>query len=63
MKRLLSLFTLLTVISFSSGCEKYEAPSSVRNTFKEQYPSAVDVEWERKHGYVVVDFYLPGTGE
>lgn len=63
MKRLLFLFTLLTTISLSSGCEKYDAPSSVRNTFKEQYPSAVDVEWERKHGYAVVEFYLPGIGE
>ena len=35
----------------------------MRNTFNEQYPTAVDVEWERKHGYVVVDFYLPGSGE
>ena len=63
MKRLLFLFTLLTTISLSSGCEKYDAPSSVRNTFKEQYPSAVDVEWERKRGYAVVEFYLPGIGE
>lgn len=63
MKRLLFLLTLLTTIGFSTSCEKYEAPSSVRNTFKEQYPTAVDVEWERKHGYVVVDFYLPGSGE
>ena len=62
MKRLLFLFTLLTTITLG-GCEKYDAPSSVRNTFKEQYPTAVDVEWERKHGYAVVDFYLPGSGE
>lgn len=63
MKRLFFLFTLLVTLGISSGCEKYEAPSSVRNTFWDQYPSAVDVEWERKHGYVVVDFYLPGSGE
>ena len=63
MRRLLFLFTLLTTIALSSGCDKYDAPSSVRNTFNDQYPTAVDVEWERKHGYVVVDFYLPGTGE
>ena len=62
MKRLLFLFTLLKTITLG-GCEKYDAPSSVRNTFKEQYPTAVDVEWERKHGYAVVDFYLPGSGE
>ena len=63
MRRLLFLFTLLTTLGVCTSCEKYEAPSSVRNTFNEQYPKAVDVEWERKHGYVVVDFYLPGTGE
>ena len=63
MKRLFFLFTLLVTLGISSGCEKYEAPSSVRNTFWDQYPSAVDVEWERKHGYVVIDFYLPGSGE
>ena len=63
MKRLFFLFTLLVVLSIGSGCEKYEAPSSVRNTFNDQYPTAVDVEWERRHGYVVVEFYLPGSGE
>lgn len=62
MKRLLFLCTLLTTLALG-GCEKYDAPSSVRNTFKEQYPTAVDVEWERKHGYAVVEFYLPGSGE
>lgn len=62
MKRLLFLFTLLTTIALG-GCEKYDAPGSVRNTFNEQYPTAVDVEWEHKHGYVVADFYLPGSGE
>jgi hypothetical protein len=45
------------------ACDDYNAPVSLRNTFYDQYPAAVDVEWERKHGYVVVDFYLPGTGE
>lgn len=63
MRRLLFLFTLLTTLGICASCEKYDAPSSVRHTFNNQYPSAVDVEWERKHGYVVVDFYLPGTGE
>lgn len=63
MRRALFAFILLAAMAFGSGCEKYHAPSSARNAFKEQYPTAVDVEWERKYGYAVVDFYIPGTGE
>ncbi len=44
------------------GCDDhYNAPQSLRNTFNEQYAGAVDVEWEKKRGYAVVDFRLPGT--
>lgn len=63
MKRLFLAFIVVAAMTLGVGCEKYDAPSSARNAFKDQYPTAVDVEWERKHGYAVVDFYIPGTGE
>ena len=45
------------------ACDKYDAPASLRNTFSTQYPNAVDVEWEKKHGYAVAEFTIPGEGE
>lgn len=63
MKRFLLTLVVAAAMTLGVGCEKYEAPSSARNSFKEQYPTAVDVEWERKHGYAVVDFYISGVGE
>ena len=63
MKRVLFTFILLAAMTLGAGCEKYNAPSSARHAFDEQYPTAVDVEWERKRGYAVVEFYLPGSGD
>lgn len=48
----------LTALSFSS-CEKYEdgrPAKSVRNTFKDMYPDAHDVEWELQGAYWNVSF-------
>ena len=45
------------------ACDDYDAPASMRNTFYTQYPTAVDVEWEKRHGYAVVDFTIPGEGD
>ena len=42
------------------ACDDYDAPTSMRNAFYDQYPTAVDVEWERKHGYAVAEFHIPG---
>lgn len=47
--------TLLAV-----GCDDDRAPQSTRNAFNEQYPTAVDVDWDRKHGYSVAEFRLSG---
>ena len=49
----------LTVV----GCNHYDAPTSIRNAFSTEYPTAVDVEWKSKRGYAVAEFYLPGQGE
>lgn len=43
-----------------AGCDKETAPPSTRQAFTAQYPTAVDVEWERKHGYNVAEFHLAG---
>ena len=45
------------------ACDNYDAPTSLRNAFYEKYPTAVDVEWEKKRGYAVADFTIPGQGE
>ena len=45
------------------ACDDYNAPVSMRNAFKEQYPTAVDVEWERKRGHAVAEFTIPGEGD
>ena len=61
-KLMFAVFAVVVALGLYA-CDNYDAPTSLRNTFSKQYPTAVDVEWERKHGYVVVDFYLPGSGE
>ena len=45
------------------ACDNYDAPTSLRNAFYDKYPTAVDVEWEKKRGYAVANFTLPGQGE
>ena len=45
------------------ACDNYDAPTSLRNAFYDKYPTAVDVEWEKKRGYAVADFTFPGQGE
>lgn len=62
MRRL--MFAIMTVVALAIvGCDHYDAPTSIRNTFSSEYPSAVDVEWKKRHDYVVAEFYLPGQGE
>jgi hypothetical protein len=45
------------------ACDHYKAPASMRSAFYEKYPTAVDVEWEKKHGHAVAEFTMPGVGE
>ena len=63
MKKFLYSFVTLFLAVTLSACDDYNAPTSLRNTFYESYPNAVDVEWEKKRGYAVADFTLPGQGE
>lgn len=60
------VFAFIAVIAtvLVVGCDDYNAPTSLRKAFTERYPTAVDVEWEKKRGYAVADFHIPGqTGE
>lgn len=54
------MFAVLAVAAtlLAVGCDDDRAPQSTRNAFKEQYPNAVDVDWDRKHGYSVAEFRL-----
>lgn len=45
------------------ACDDYDAPTSLRHAFYDKYPNAVDVEWEKKRGYAVAEFHIPGEGE
>ena len=57
------IITTLAVTLSITACDHYDAPTSTRSAFQEQYPSAVDVEWEKKRGYAVAEFHIPGQGE
>ena len=57
------IITTLAVTLSITACDHYDAPTSIRSAFQEQYPSAVDVEWEKKRGYAVAEFHIPGQGE
>ncbi|MBR5853975.1 MAG: PepSY-like domain-containing protein [Alistipes sp.] len=62
MRRL--MFAIMAVVALTVvGCNHYDAPTSIRNAFSTEYPTAVDVEWKSKRGYAVAEFYLPGQGE
>lgn len=57
------MFALMAVVAvFAVGCDDdYNAPQATRSEFQTQYPNAVDVEWERRRGYAVCEFELPGV--
>lgn len=62
MRRL--MFAIMAMVAIAIvGCDHYDAPTSIRNAFSTEYPTAVDVEWKSKRGYAVAEFYLPGQGE
>ena len=62
MRRL--MFAIMAMVAIAIvGCDHYNAPTSIRNAFSSEYPTAVDVEWKKKHSYAVAEFYLPGQGE
>lgn len=63
MRRLLFAALTLVFASLVASCDHYNAPESLRNAFNEKYPNAVDVEWEKKRGYAVADFHIPGQGD
>lgn len=64
MKKILySLFTLLFVATLTACDNDYNASPSLRSEFSNAYPNAVDVEWEKKRGYIVAEFHIPGQGE
>ena len=60
MKKIL-FFVASIMALFAVGCDKdYTPDASLSSTFKQAYPDAVDVEWEREHNHLVAEFKLPG---
>lgn len=60
MRKLMFAVILFVVAAMVVGCDDYKAPTSLRSAFYDRYPTAVDVEWEKKRGYQVADFHIPG---
>lgn len=59
MKKIL-FFVASIMALFAVGCDKdYTPDASLSSTFKQAYPDAVDVEWEREHHHLVAEFKLP----
>ena len=64
MKTIIYTFVFLVAAFGATSCsDDYNAPASTRNEFINKYPNAVDVEWEKRRGYVVAEFEIPGEGE
>ena len=64
MKNIIYTFVFLVAAFGATSCsDDYNAPTSTRNEFINKYPNAVDVEWEKRRGYVVAEFEIPGEGE
>ena len=60
-QKALFLLMALTTMSFLSCSDDDDSnwdivPAEVRATFSDKYPSAQNVEWENKRGYLVADF-------
>lgn len=63
MKRFVYIIIAAIVTCVTTACDHYDAPTSTRSAFEQRYPSAVDVEWEKRRGYAVAEFRIPGQGE
>lgn len=64
MRKFAFTFVAFVVAALMLSCsDDYDAPTSMRNAFYDRYPTAVDVEWEKRRGYAVAEFHLPGQGD
>lgn len=59
---ILALFAVVVL----TGCDKdddirvSDVPQAVMNTFEAKFPNVTSVEWEKKSGYYVADFWQEG---
>lgn len=60
MRKLMFAIIALTAAMTITSCDDDRAPQSTRNAFNKQYPNAVDVDWDKKHGYSVAEFHIQG---
>ena len=60
MKKIIFLAASLfySITSFAQDIHTDEVPSVVRNSFKQQFPKAMDVEWELKDQLYKVEFEI-----
>ena len=61
-KIMFAVVALMAVMAV--GCDDdYNAPEATRSEFQTQYPDATHVEWERRRGYVIAEFSMPGVSD
>lgn len=60
MRKLMFAIIALCAASVMVGCDDDRAPKSTRNAFEARYPNAIDVDWDKKHGYSVAEFHIKG---
>lgn len=63
---LYGLIWALFAVVVLTGCDKdddirvSDVPQAVMNTFEAKFPNVTSVEWEKKSGYYVADFWQEG---
>ena len=63
---LYGLIGALFAVVVLTGCDKdddirvSDVPQAVMNTFEAKFPNVTSVEWEKKSGYYVADFWQEG---
>ena len=62
MRGLIFVLSAVVAATVFVGCnDDFNAPQAMRTALTSQYPGATNVEWEKKRGYIVAEFRLPGT--
>ena len=60
--RKMYIIMAMVVGLFAMSCnDDFTPPATLAESFRNAYPNAVDVEWERERGHRVAEFKLPGV--
>ena len=59
MRKLVALFAFAAMVGCSDDDDFTTVSQQVQNALVSKYPNAINVEWERKYGFLVADFKEP----